>query len=84
MTESKDISKHIALHSLFKSISGSFISLFVPVIIYTSSDLFNTILYLIITNLVVSLRILLFYKFINLNALTSIIFSFQDYFNKML
>ncbi len=68
------ISKYLSIHSLFKSISNTFISLFMPIIIFNQAGYKMTILYLIILSLSVVLGLLIFYKLITRNPVLAICF----------
>lgn len=72
--EELKISKYLSIHSLFKSISNNFISLFMPLIIFNQVGYKMTMLYLIILSLSVVLGLLVFYKLIIRNPILSICF----------
>lgn len=70
--EKEKITRNLGLHSLFKSISNSFISLFVPLIVYNQLGYQMAILYLISVSLLTTLVPLLLKSLIKKHPIVSI------------
>lgn len=70
--EKENVTRNLGIHSLFKSISNSFISLFVPLIIYNQLGYKMTITYMICLSLFSILTPILFSKLIKLQPVTAI------------
>lgn len=79
----RNTSQYLSIHSLFKSISNNFISLFVPLIILQQMGYKMSLIYVIILSFSTVLGILIFYKLIIKNPVLAIcihiIFSLTSY-----
>jgi len=73
MTENKiNISKCLSIHSLFKSISNTFISLFMPLVILNELGYKVAIMYIMILSASIILGLAVFYKVITKNPVFAI------------
>lgn len=70
--EKRKITKYLGIHGLFKSVSDSFINLFVPLIIYNQIGYRMAILYLIMLTLSTTLALLIFSKLIKKQPIIAI------------
>lgn len=70
--DKEKVTKNLGIHSLFKSISNSFISLFVPLIIYNQLGYKMAILYLIVFSLCAGLVPIIMQKLIKKQPVTAI------------
>ena len=67
-----NISKCLSIHSLFKSISNTFISLFMPLVILNELGYKMAITYVIILSVSIILGLTVFYKIITKNPVLAI------------
>lgn len=78
-----DVSKYLSIHSLLKSISSNFISLFVPLIILQQIGYQSAMSYVVILYLSLVISLFSFYKLITAKPMVAIslhiIFSIMSY-----
>ena len=67
-----NISKYLSIHSLFKSISNTFISLFMPLVILNELGYKMAIAYVMMLSASVVLGLIMFYKIITQNPVLAI------------